>query len=517
MAKFLRIRVFLTARWHWNLQPERSGMAWWAGTRRWIAVAAGTLMAACLRESTSSLPPLPPGTRVGHYAAPPPFGTSTGDGTSDAPWDLATALGGGHGNHIQPGDTVWLRRGTYAGSFQTTLEGTTSAPIIFRQYPGERATIDGSLASHGSNLWFWGFEIMQSNNLRSTERVLGANTENGRFINLVLHDAGISGVSMIKDGGAGAELYGSIIYNNGHNDNIDHGIYAHNATTGTKYITDNVFFNNCARGIQIYDDGPLIQSIQVVGNVSFDNGTLTCLSNRTNLLVSAPATTLGMVVKDNLLYFAPGLDGTQVLLGNYDTLFNQNIDVENNFAVGGTLALQMDVPWVTATVQHNVWIGNGSTAMVHMGGTALGGYTWTGNVYSRAASALAWEHNGTVFDFSGWKAATGLGADDSVAPSALTSSWVFLRPNKYEPGRAFIIVYNLANDASVTVDISTVVAAGVPYEVRNVQDLFNQNPLVGGTYGGGAIPSRCPESPLPDRLAGARTPQRPARCSMSSC
>src|SRR2546430_15149648 len=77
-------------------------------------------------------------------AAPAPAGTPRGDGTRDRPWDLATALSGGRGR-VQPGDTIWLRGGTYTGNFDGTLTGTSTAPIVVRQYPGERATIDGNL------------------------------------------------------------------------------------------------------------------------------------------------------------------------------------------------------------------------------------------------------------------------------------------------------------------------------------------------------------------------------------
>src|SRR5574341_1413667 len=79
-------------------------------------------------------PPPPPGTLSGYYVYPPPYGSSTGVGTSADPWDLATALQGGHGNTIEPGDTVWIRVGTYTGRFQTALNGQASAPILFRQY-----------------------------------------------------------------------------------------------------------------------------------------------------------------------------------------------------------------------------------------------------------------------------------------------------------------------------------------------------------------------------------------------
>src|SRR5258708_30887132 len=84
--------------------------------------------------------PLPPGTRMGYYVAS--NGTLSGDGTSAKPWDLQTALSGGKGR-VQPGDTIWLRDGTYRGAFHTELTGPAAASILVRQYPGGRAVLDG--------------------------------------------------------------------------------------------------------------------------------------------------------------------------------------------------------------------------------------------------------------------------------------------------------------------------------------------------------------------------------------
>ena len=450
-------------------------------------------VAACKQDSTSPPPPPPPtpGTHAGYYVVQAPYGSSSGSGSTDNPWDLATALNGGHGNKIRPGDTVWLRGGTFPGSFQTTLDGTPLAPIQFRQYPGERATINGSLHAGGSNLEFWGFEIMQSNPVATNDRVLEANTVNGKFINLVLHDAGISGVSMAADKGEGVELYGSIVYNNGSHDNIDHGIYAHNATAGTKSITDNVFFDNCARGIQIYEGGDsLIRNFQVVGNISFNNGTLSCASSQVNLLISAPAAISGMVARSNLLYFSPGIGDVQLRLGNYDlgdtARYNKDIEVDDNYAAGGSVGLEMQYQWARATVTNNVFIGDGSTDVVHTGGPALSAYTWDGNTYYRDPAARAWEQNGTGYDFDNWKVATGVGGSDLAIAPGPSATRVFLRPNKYEAGRAFIAVYNFARQASVDVNLAGIVTAGSHYEIRNVQNVFGA-PVTSGSYAGGAV------------------------------
>src|SRR5437773_6446755 len=82
-------------------------------------------------------PPLPPASHAGHYVTA--SGSAGGDGSSSRPWDLATALS--QPAAVLAGDTIWLRGGTYRGNFTSNLRGSANAPIILRQYPGERATI----------------------------------------------------------------------------------------------------------------------------------------------------------------------------------------------------------------------------------------------------------------------------------------------------------------------------------------------------------------------------------------
>src|SRR5467141_1042740 len=158
-----------------------------------------------------------------YYVAPSPAGGPGGTGTQSRPWDLATALAGA-GGRIEPGDTIWLGGGRYRGTFRTQLRGASNRPIVFRQARGARATIDGELFAQGSDLVFWGFEIMQSN---PTTYGLQAQTNRGRFINLIIHDAGSMGVSFWTPG-EDAELYGCIVYHNGTHENLDHGVYVHN-------------------------------------------------------------------------------------------------------------------------------------------------------------------------------------------------------------------------------------------------------------------------------------------------
>src|SRR6266487_5985905 len=56
-------------------------------------------------------------------------------------------------------------------------------------------------------------------------------------------------------------------------------------------------------------------------------------------------------------------------------------------------------------------------------------------------------------------------------------------PNRFEPGRATIVVYNWPLLAAVAVNLSGVLQIGDRYELRNVQDYFGA-PLLSGTFGG---------------------------------
>jgi hypothetical protein len=84
-------------------------------------------------------PAQPPGGRS-FYAAP--NGSPSGNGSITSPWDLQTALS--HPLAVLPGDTIYLRGGTYRGAFTGNLRGTATARITVRSYPGEWAKIDGN-------------------------------------------------------------------------------------------------------------------------------------------------------------------------------------------------------------------------------------------------------------------------------------------------------------------------------------------------------------------------------------
>ena len=98
------------------------------------------------------------------------------------------------------------------------------------------------------------------------------------------------------------------------------------------------------------------------------------------------------------------------------------------------------------------------------------GFQLSTNQYYRDPAAQAWLHNGASYSFSGWQQATGVGATDHAQADDPTEPRVFARPNRYQAGRANIIIYNWSRQAAVLVDLAGVVRVGDHYDVRNAQD-----------------------------------------------
>jgi hypothetical protein len=437
--------------------------------------------------------------RAGYYVSP--GGSSANSGSYDRPWSLSYALAGA-GGRIQAGDTVWLRDGLYPGFFRTAIRGSSSRPIVFRQFPGERSTIDGGLRVDGPDVVFWGFEIMQStplaNGIMPTLETWGARS---KFINLVIHDAAQQGITF-WDGADDAEVYGCIVYNSGTHENKDHGAYVHNSS-GTKTLADNVFFNNLAYGIHVYA-GPndaTQKNVHVIGNVVFNNGTISnVVPEKANILVGAEVPGEGHRVIDNMLWLS-GTSGRNLTIGY--TASNRDVEVRGNTVWGGATGLHV-TQWSSAIVANNR-VG-GTRDMVDLASTSLSGQQWLGNQYYRSPDANAWRYGGTQRTLTNWQLATGLGVGDVATVTLPTAPQVFVRPNKYEAGRALVVVYNWTKQSVVSADLSGVLVPGDRYEVRNVQAPFGA-PVASGIYGGSILLPMTGVAP-PPRL-GRTTPTPP--------
>jgi hypothetical protein len=194
---------------------------------------------------------------------------------------------------IRPGDTIYLRQGTYQGSFTSKLAGTAERPITIRSRPGEWAVIDLATLEPRRSFYIAGahtvvrdLEVTNSAagrvrrsgsfNAKAGERPTGSHNVDVQapyvtLINCVVHDATHCGIAL-QEKAIGGEVYGCLIYDNGIS-KAEHGIYAGGVSDEPKKIRENIIFANASLGLTLHA-GDLQDGFVVKGNVLLDNGTL---------------------------------------------------------------------------------------------------------------------------------------------------------------------------------------------------------------------------------------------------
>jgi hypothetical protein len=205
---------------------------------------------------------------------------------------------------------------------------------------------------------------------------------------------------------------------------------------------------------------------------------------------------------DNMLYFS-GSVGQNMWIGY--TAPSGDVEVLRNTVWGGATALTVG-DWEAATVRDNTVGGTG--VVVALNEPEPSGLTWGGNRYLREPTAAAWSFAGVPTALAPWQQATGLATGDVAQATPPSTPQVFVRPNRYEPGRGHIVVYNWGGQSQVTVSLSQVLTVGQRYQVCNVQDPFGA-PVAQGTYTGGSISLPMTGATPPPRLGrSTRTPPR---------
>ncbi len=274
------------------------------------------------------------------HVTPAGAGKHTGKNLADA-WDLTTAFDPAlqlQGGKVQPGDVIWVHAGryngektslpkdknaTYQSAYRVKIAGTSLAPIIVRNYPGENPVLDGAnmfsllrekrvvsrsngvlnITAACSNVWFWGLEITNSNTYRFAPHqdkrktnslgtldigcgivVYGTDI---RLVDLVIHDMIDCGITAFHNA-VGIHIEGCLIYFNGYNGgpgeedddskerSHGHGIYTNGDSSDAKrVIKGNIVFSNSQFGIKVYTQGGgIIRNYDVDNNFSFNNGTI---------------------------------------------------------------------------------------------------------------------------------------------------------------------------------------------------------------------------------------------------
>lgn len=451
-------------------------------------------------------------------------GSQIGDGSFTNPWALATALA--HPGVVQPGDTIWLRGGTYQGVFNSKLNGAAGVPVVLRQYPGERATIDGRLNINGNYAYYWGFEVMYSD-LDRVSAIVGSDPSDlprahkgvhvygsfNKLINIVVHDVGHNFASASSEG---LEVYGSLFYNNGWiGPEMGWGQHLYYQNAGApKVIRDNVMFGSYGEGVQIYSSTAQLRNFHVEGNAIFSSGDPAApeFGYSENFLSFGAENGLyhgPIVIRANSIYHRDP-SWISVHLSYPYLPAGSDISFEDNIVNGQSLFWHLN-NW---TIKRNKLSSTRPILLQMKSGQSFTAHAIDYNAYASTAGSVNTLELRTPTPFSytlaQWQAATGYDLNSSFV-SRLPGADIVYRPNSYERGRGFIHCWNWDGAATLSVDLSRLgVAVGEQFQIHHVYDIFGA-PIASGIYTGGTVglgqTGYVPPAPIGDTAPPSTSPR----------
>lgn len=435
-----------------------------------------------------------------------PSGSGSGSTMSD-PASLEKAI-----QESGSGDKIWLLEGEYRGSFKLTQNGTAEHPIVYRSYNKKRVVISGGFLVTGSHTWIWGLEITDPDGIHDPDcAIIHGAGEGLTVINTIIHPERKSEKSTAVALGAwdypGQLYYGNIVYNGHHN------IYTQNdAQKGLKWFVNNLSINainlkiNTAYEFHAYAEGGQLSGFRLVGNI-FANTTIDGTSVKGAVLLGGKNQTANknIVLDSNYFY------NSDLTMGYFRPIQSRVI---NNYVVDAQFIYEKfwgageekftDPPPIHVTGNTFIWYRT-ENAHVRLHTSAYKNIDGEFNRVDRVTPLRTkdiWNFNTYSPDFMGelvaggvdlnrdirsladWRYYTGKAGnsfDTGSGVRALPSApEVVVIPNKYEKGRAFIVVYNFGNAAKVRLDLS-----GVAPDRAATFKVYKHNDVYGTVVGSG--------------------------------
>lgn len=511
-----------------------------------------------------------------------PDAKTDGTGTIDRPWPLHFALT--QSATIKPGDTLFLRGGTYHGPFYSTLNGASTAYVTVQSYRNEWAVLDDDsigtlqvdlgpalpnsttvISIAGSENWVaalalllddeclqllqqkgpgstnwavvrgWSGTIPTSHSAgtrvyltgqivvhtggfvcwkefeitskRSTDRVepsvrtgnLG-NTliygginclqsgKGNKLINLLIHDVGHPGIGFWNQG-EGAEIYGCLIYANGHyakpSSPSGSGIYANNID-GKVVIKNNISFWNFTTGAKAFSGGSYANDVEFEGNIMFNNG----MFNFEAAAAEFPLRNTSF--SKNISFYShtgsPWTNNTSMMVGYYTD--SGSATLLGNTILGGACGLNSRAFTNVLATGNIVYMPHGGSYAGYIKKPAFGytteSYVLKSNTYY-TLNPRAFGVDGQWYgDWKRWQVEGFDTAGSTVhydkPPLFLTS----ITTNLYDPHRFTVALINYTNASQFPLCLDKLgFQIGDKYLIRDVQDFLN--PYLQGTYDGDAV------------------------------
>jgi hypothetical protein len=306
-------------------------------------------------------------------------GSALNSGTAASPWSLAYIHTDPMPAAIDPGDTIWLRGGTYTWENQAYVTGTgESTRVTVRAYPGESVTIDalnedsivlgiaGAYAdyigirftnSHARTLTTW--PVACYPNCRGGGVILMG--PNNRLINCVIDNTG-DGVSIFA-AGMGSQAIGNKVLFVGWESALrghGHGFYLQNDYTNNGNLRSRIEGNVAAyghkEGFNPYGSaGSFVDGIYLVSNVAYNNAMLAVDSSGYSYFLGGNAGPKNITVVDNVGWY-PSSFVRSGGLNTGDEVAADNLTITGNYFAGTTSAAY-DLAPTNVTNSGNLFYG----------------------------------------------------------------------------------------------------------------------------------------------------------------
>jgi hypothetical protein len=369
----------------------------------------------------------------------------------------------------------------------------------------------GCLIAHtGNYTWFWGLEMTSVKTERFTDpsfypcglNLLRPGIGN-KSINMVVYNVDHPAIGF-WDQSDGGEVYGDILWGNGVYDSVGNpvrypdgwirgdGIYADNQD-GNVLISDVIAFRNFTTGMKCYGEGAgHCNGFTFDGNVAFDE---------TDGIFAATAVQPvdKLTLKNNNVYNA-NFSASYLAKNNQEAVVTGNyiaVSMPANYSAGVFGISE----YIKVTVRDNIFYNFGQNAMMTGFFVPAGfdfntyaNYSWDYNKYYGGDTFYA-GHDPRLFTNAGWDSSP-YGApgwknlsdspnwekNSTDSLTDLPEDKIIIRPNKYEQGRANIVVWNWTKKASTSVNLSSSgLLNGDTYKILDAQNYLGA-PVASGVY-----------------------------------
>lgn len=406
----------------------------------------------------------------------------SGNGSFTSPWSLASAL---TNSAIQPGDTVWLRGGTYFPTttclsysnivlvWVPTVAGTSNNLITYRSYSNEWAAIDREWIGAPSYVCFRDLEFYDSlkgHNLTNNVYPHGpwAQFPGGigdQWVNCVIHDVDNCWAA---NPNSAYQVRGCILWYVGWNQ------WEHVCYPAGSVFSGNIvgwYIQNCINNTAA--------NLLCVSNIMFGGG----INIETSTDINISPDYHNHTVAYNCLYNrlnngspCGGIIATATATNNL--VINSNVTVAPN-------ALGLSGAGNGVSVQGNtVYASSPKYAAAVLGWNGSGIWTIDYNSYFAAApNPVRFYTGGNYYTFPQWQSLTGFDSHSGATNSANPPDAVYVIPNQDQAKRCHIAVYSWSSKDNVTVDLSNVLNSGDTYKLYSAQN-YLAGPIQTGTFNG---------------------------------